>query len=113
MNPSNHAYRTTLSTMTTLLEIVDEIHQGIEENKITEIMALDQTSAFDCVSHKLILEKLERYHIGVEARKWIKDYLRRQNSVCINRSRSVQNGTSVLGRPSRISYRTTIVHNLY
>ena len=67
INPSNHAYRPMHSTTTTLLEIVDEIYQGTEENKFTQVMALDQTSAFDCVSHVLLLEKLERYNVGARA----------------------------------------------
>ena len=75
MNPSNNAYRSNHSTTTTLLEISNEIHQGTENNMMTSIMALDQTSAFDCVSHRLLLEKLEKYHIGPEACNWIKDYL--------------------------------------
>ena len=75
LNPSNHAYRKLHSTTTTLLEIMDEVYQGTEENKFIQIMALDQTSAFDCVSHELLLQKLEKYKIGRNARNWIQDYL--------------------------------------
>ena len=42
---------------------------------MTELMALDQSAAFDAVSHDLLLEKLQRYKIGPEALKWFKDYL--------------------------------------
>ena len=83
LNPSNHAYRSNHSTTTTLLEITDEIYQGMEENKIISIMALDQTSTFDCISHELLLEKLQRYRIGVEARNWIKDYLQNKTQYVI------------------------------
>ena len=75
LNPSNHAYRRHLSTTTTLTEILDEIHQGTEQKKMTSIMTLDQMAAFDSVSHTLLLEKLERYQVGHEARQWIRDYL--------------------------------------
>ena len=75
LNYSNHAYRKNLSTTTTLLEIADEINQGIEINKITSVMALDQTAAFNCISFNLLLEKLERYQVGPDAHRWIRDYL--------------------------------------
>ena len=89
LNPSNHAYRSNHSTTTTLLEISDELHQGTEDNKMASIMALDQTSAFDCVLHRLLLEKLEWYHIGKNACTWIKDYLNeRTQYVVVGATRS-------------------------
>ena len=36
---------------------------------------MDQTAAFDCVDRVLLLEKLEKYNIGENARSWINDYL--------------------------------------
>ena len=38
-------------------------------------MTLDQTAAFDCVSHELLLGKLQRYKVGQDALDWIRDYL--------------------------------------
>ena len=64
-----------MSTTTTLLEISDEIYQGTEKNMFTSVMALDQTSAFDCISHRLLLEKLWRYKVGPQACEWVRQYL--------------------------------------
>ena len=75
LNASSHAYRSNLSTTTTLTEILDEIHQGTESKKITSLMTLDQSAAFDCVSHRLLLDKARKYNIGLEAVEWLKDYL--------------------------------------
>ena len=75
LNPSNHAYRKHYSTSTTLMEILDEIHQGSEDRCITSLMAIDQSAAFDCVSRELLIQKLERYQIGTDARDWILGYL--------------------------------------
>ena len=58
LNPCNLAYRNHYSTTTTLMEILDEIHKGIEDKKITQMMAIDQSAAFDCVGRLLLLEKL-------------------------------------------------------
>ena len=86
-NPSNHAYRKHLSTATTLTEITDELYESIEKKNIAQIMTLDQTAAFDCVSFEILLGKLERYKIGQEARNWIRDYL-------TGRTQFVEIGTS-------------------
>ena len=88
-NPSNHAYRSKLNTTTTLMEICDNIHQGVEDKKLMSVMALDFTAAFDCVNHQLLLKKLEIYKVGPEARNWIKDYLSsRTQYVSIGRANS-------------------------
>ena len=52
LNPANHAYRKSLSTTTTLTEILDRIYQGAEDKYITETMTIDQTAAFDVVDHR-------------------------------------------------------------
>ena len=75
MNESCHAYRTNRSTTTTLTNILDQVYQGIENNEIVSLMAIDQSSAFDCVNRDKLIEKLQRYNIGPGARDWIKDYL--------------------------------------
>ena len=89
MNPSCHAYRKMLSTTTTISEILDEIHEGAEEGKITQMMTLDQTAAFDLVNHRLLIEKLTRYGVGGTAIQWFKEYLRlRTQYVVLGRAES-------------------------
>ena len=75
LNSSNHAYRKFMSMTTMLMEIMDKLYQGAEENKVTLMMAIDLSAAFDCVDPDLLIEKLERYNIGVNARAWVRDYL--------------------------------------
>ena len=90
LNASAHAYRRNFSTTTTLMEIIDEIHQGTEEKKISSIMAINQSAAFDSVDHVLLLQKLELYNVGELARKWIKEYLElRTQYVMIGTGRSL------------------------
>ena len=68
---------------------MDEVYQGTEEKKMTSIMAIDQSAAFDCVGHKLLVEKLEIYNVGIGARKWVQQYLKlRTQYVTIGRSQS-------------------------
>ena len=69
LNCSSHAYRKNMSTSTTLTDILDEINQGTEDNKFISMMSVDQSSAFDCVDKLILLEKLSRYNIGIQARQ--------------------------------------------
>ena len=79
LNHGCHAYRKALSTMTTLIDILDEVYTGTENNMFTSIMAIDQTAAFECVNWELLIEKLERYNVGPRAIAWIRDYLTRRS----------------------------------
>ena len=38
-------------------------------------MAIDQSSAFNCIEHEILLRKLTLYNVGPEARNWVKNYL--------------------------------------
>ena len=75
LNKSNHAYRRNMSTTTTLIEILDELYQGVEDKDITSLMALDQSAAFDCVCPKILIDKMRLYNIGDDALNWVQDYL--------------------------------------
>ena len=89
LNQSNHAYRRSHSTTTTLGEILDEMYQGVEGREMSSLMAVDQTAAFDCVSHIILLKKLKMYSIGENARSWVKDYLEgRTQYVALGRAKS-------------------------
>ena len=52
-------YRKYSNTTTALLQIMDIISTGTDANEITASMCVDQTAAFDCVEHDLLLEKLK------------------------------------------------------
>ena len=56
---------------------------------MTSVMTLDQLAAFDCLDHELLLKKLEKYNVGMEAREWMKNYLSyRTQYVVLGRSKS-------------------------
>ena len=70
-----HAYWKYLSTTTVLTQAMDEILDAIDENKIAATMSIDQSVAFDCVEHVLLIRKLKLYHIGKDVIDWIISYL--------------------------------------
>ena len=89
INPANHAYRKHLSTTTTLAKICDEIYKGAEEKKISQIMTIDQSAAFDVVVHEILLGKLSRYNLDQSAINWVSSYLQhRTQYVQIGRFKS-------------------------
>ena len=75
LNDSSHAYRKGYSTTTTLLEITEKLYSAIDDNKISSVMTLDQSAAFDCVSFEILLRKLELYNLDKSALKWLRTYL--------------------------------------
>ena len=75
MNQNHHSYRKNHSTTTAMLQLSDAIFHGCNVKKITTLVTLDQSSAFDVIRHQTLLRKLELYNFGETARKWISSYL--------------------------------------
>ena len=104
-NPNSHGYRQGLSTTTTLIQLMDGLYTAADNKMISSLMATDQSSAFDCVRHTLLVKKLKLYNLDSDSLRWIEDYLSyRSHYVSIGRantkmqsvSRGVPQG-SVLG----------------
>lgn len=68
-------YRSLYSTQTALIKITDDIRKAIDERKLTVLLLLDFTRAFDSVNHKLLVSVLESYNFGIESVKWFQSYL--------------------------------------
>ena len=105
LNMNTHAYRKNLSTATAVMQLVDRLYESTDKNLISEMMALDQSSAFDCVNITTLLRKLERYKCSPSTIKWMESYLMfrtqytnlgRHNSEMIATVRGVPQG-SILG----------------
>ena len=72
-----------------VLELVDQIYQGFENNEFTIGIFIDLKKAFDTVNHQILLNKLEFYGVRGIPLTWIKSYLsNRQQYVDINNFRS-------------------------
>ena len=57
-HPNSHAYCSNMSNTTAMSHITDAMYQATNQNLITSLMALDQSSAFNCVHHGTLLTKL-------------------------------------------------------
>ena len=60
-HPNQHAYRKKLSTTTALIDLSDQIYQTAENREIAVAVAINQSSAFDCICHTILNDKLELY----------------------------------------------------
>ena len=75
LNPSAHAYRVGYSTTTTMIEVTNRLYEATDRCEISSLMTIDQSAAFDCITHEILLQKLKIYKIGDGALSWIQDYL--------------------------------------
>ena len=75
LNANHHSYRKLHSTVTAMLQLSDAIFAGCDANKITTLITLDQSAAFDVLRHDILKKKLRLYNFGDEALSWIDSFL--------------------------------------
>ena len=80
---NQHAYRDKCSTLTALLQLMDHIATGMDMNLITASMGIDQTAAFDCVDHRILMDKIGFYGLDQNTVRWIKSYLSNRSSYIV------------------------------
>ena len=70
------AHRKFLSTETAVLEVLSNAYAAADNGKVTLLGLLDQSSAFDCVDHEILCERLgHNFGFTGKALKWFKSYL--------------------------------------
>ena len=95
MNSNHHSYRKQHSTVTAMLELSDAMFRGCDEKKITTLVTLDQSAAFDVLSHVTLSRKLKLYNFGEKALDWIDSYLKfRSQYVSIGTQNSKYNNVT-------------------
>ncbi len=57
LSPLQSGLRQSYSTLISLLDVTDSIHQSVEDGKDTIIHFLDPKKAFDIVNHGLLVRK--------------------------------------------------------
>lgn len=64
------------STTLAGFHLVNEVIFNLDRKKHTAALYFDMTKAFDCVSHEILINKIEQYGIRGLALQWIKSYLK-------------------------------------
>jgi len=70
------AYRRYYSTQTGLLKYTSNIYEAFDDHQSTLLVSLDQSAAFDCVDHTMLLS----FGITDSALDWIRSYLYSRHS---------------------------------
>lgn len=63
------------STISALLYLIESVVEGFDGDDMTGAVLCDLSKAFDCVSHELLLKKMERYGIRGKPQKFFRSYL--------------------------------------
>ena len=66
-NPLQSAYRVGYSTLTAVLKMLDSFYSTVDDKKLTTLISLDISVAFDTISHDSLLKRLE-IEFGVEGK---------------------------------------------
>ena len=88
MDPFQSAYRPNHNTETALVRVCNDILRAIDQRKITILVLLDLSAAFDTMDHQILLDRLHiRFGVCGVALDWFKCYLtRRRQFVSVNGS---------------------------
>jgi hypothetical protein len=75
-NPLQSAYRSGHSTETVLVRVVNDILLAMDEDKLSVLLLLDNSAAFDTIDHTILLSRLEtEFGIHSKALQWFRSYL--------------------------------------
>ena len=75
LNRNQNAYLRNHSTTTTLLQLTDQIYTATDDKLISVMMTIDESCAFDCVDHNLLLQKMSLYNFSDQTVNWFRNYL--------------------------------------
>ena len=90
LNPLQSAYRSGHSTETVLLRVVNDILSALDNNKVSALLLLDLSAAFDTIDHNILLSRLRSF-FGIQstALEWFGSYLSdRYQCVSVNNKSS-------------------------
>ena len=74
-HPNLHGYRKSRSTQTALLQMYDRWARAASNGKLSGVVLLDLSAAFDLVDPDLLLLKLKAYGFEDDVLLWVKSYL--------------------------------------
>ena len=85
------SYRHHHSTETALLKVKNDILLNMNQQRVTLLVLLDLSAAFDTVDHKILLDRLHTdFGISGQVHSWFESYLRdRFQSISVNSGTSV------------------------
>ena len=74
-HPNHHGFRSLHSTSTAMLQMYDSWVEALDKGEMAGVAMIDQSAAFDCVDHGILMSKLKLYGFDQEALAWMEGYL--------------------------------------
>ena len=85
MVPNQYGFRSGMTTVDCLVDLIDEIRKALDEENYAISIFLDLSKAFDTVNHSILLSKLDVYGIRDIENQWFRSYLnKRKQEVFVN-----------------------------
>ena len=75
INPNHHGGLAQHSTSTCVAQIINDVEKSLESKKKTAVLAIDLSSAYDLVSHEILIEKCRLLQVGDLCLSWISNFL--------------------------------------
>ena len=75
LSPLLSGFRANYSTQHVLLSMIEKWHSELDRGNFVAAVLMDLSKAFDCINHRLLIEKLHAYGFSHEALTFICSYL--------------------------------------
>ena len=66
-----------------MCQLSETLNDATERNLMSVLLSVDQSAAFDNVSHEILINKLKLYNCGDQALEWFENYLSHR-SQCVS-----------------------------
>ena len=74
-HPNHHGFGSLHSTTTAMIQMYDSWVEALDKGEMAGVAMIDQSEAFDCVDHGILMSKLKLYGFDQEALAWMEGYL--------------------------------------
>ena len=89
LSDAQHGFRKFRSCETQLICMLDDLSKGLDDKAQIDVVLLDYAKAFDKVSHRHLLKKVQYYGVTGKTLEWIADFLHsRTQSVLVDGQQS-------------------------
>ena len=75
LHPSHHGFRKNHSTTSALLEMYSNWVENYEDDRVTAVVLLDMSAAFDLVDKQILIGKLKLYGMDDKSSSWMESYM--------------------------------------
>lgn len=72
---AQHGFRANRSVSTNLLNLSTAVHDAFNRRNLVDIFYGDFKTAFDSVSHSILVAKFDKFDIGRKPAKWLYEFV--------------------------------------